>query len=95
MNFMTTGLRFSLVAGAALALAACGHQSETAANVTANDLDSNVMMEQTGNDASAMESSTNLAEPVATTNTAIESNATDHSGGDAAQDPVDSNVAGM
>ena len=46
-----TLLRFSMVAGAALLVAACGGQSGETANTTAgNELDSNLMMDETGNE---------------------------------------------
>jgi hypothetical protein len=93
---LITSIRFSMAAGAALFVAACGHHAaETTNTSVANDLDSNMMMAPAGNDASAMESATNVAEPLPTANVGDTSNSSDHGGGDAGRDPVESNVAGM
>ena len=56
-------LRSALIAGATLALAACGG-SDKAADNSANEVDANVMMDEPANDASAMEAASNTAEPL-------------------------------
>jgi hypothetical protein len=91
-----TLLRLSMVAGAALFVAACGgHSGETANTTAGNELDSNLMMDETGNDASAMESVANVPEPAAAPEATNEAPAADTGGGSAEGDQVDSNVAGM
>ena len=60
---LTPAGRLALAAGAALVVAGCGG-SEQAANVgDANALDANLLLQQPGNDASALESAVNAAEP--------------------------------
>jgi hypothetical protein len=90
-------MRLSVVAGAALFVAACGQGNEAANVGAANDLDSNLMLDEPGNDASAMESAANVVEPMPTANVDETANETapPPSGGDAAADPVDSNISGM
>lgn len=86
--------RLTLAAGAALAVAACGGGADSAANnVVANDLESNLMLDVPGNDASAMESMTNVVEPLPTANVgeANETEAADPGAGES----VESNIAGM
>jgi len=96
MRLIST-LRVATIAGAALFVAACGGHGADTANTAANDLDSNLIVDQTGNDASAMESVANMPEPapVANVDTTANDAAAGPSGGDAGADPVDSNVAGM
>ncbi|GAA4817031.1 hypothetical protein GCM10023232_11520 [Sphingosinicella ginsenosidimutans] len=96
MRFIST-LRVSMVAASALFVAACGGHGGEAANNTASDLDSNLMIDQAGNDSSAMESVANAPAPAPIVNDTTMSNeaATDTGAGTAAGDTVDSNVAGM
>lgn len=96
MRLVTT-LRFSLVAGAALVVAACGGQSGEATTNDGNELDSNLMIDEMGNDASAMESVANTPEPAAlpADNGATANDDATAPGADSAGDQVDSNVAGM
>lgn len=95
-NLLST-TRISIIAGSALFVAACGGSGETPANQgAANDLESNMMLDTPGNDASAMESVTNVVEPLPTANLGAEENALgETSGGDTGGETVDSNVAGM
>lgn len=95
-NLLST-TRMSIIAGSALFVAACGGGSETTVNQgAANDLESNMMLDTPGNDASAMESVGNLAEPLPTANLGeAEANMADDAGGDTGGETVDSNVAGM
>jgi hypothetical protein len=96
-NLLST-TRMSIIAGSALFVAACGGGSETTVNQgAANDLESNMMLDTPGNDASAMESVDNLAEPMPTANLGeAEANVLgETSGGDTGGETVDSNVAGM
>jgi hypothetical protein len=92
---LISSLRISMVASAALFVAACGGHGGETANSAANDLDSNLMVDQAGNDASAMESVANAPEAAPVANVDTTANATATDGGDAGADPVDSNVAGM
>lgn len=96
MRDLLSTTRMSIIAGSALFVAACGG-SETAANQgAANDLESNLMLDGPGNDASAMESVANVAEPLPTTANLGETNAADPAEGEtSAGDTVESNVSGM
>jgi hypothetical protein len=58
-------VRTAMVACAALAIAGCGRGNKAANNVSANELDANMTLTAPANDASAVESATNLAEPAA------------------------------
>ena len=91
-NLLST-TRISIMAGSALFVAACGG-GETAVNESAaNDLESNLFLDEPGNDASALESVTNVVEPLPTANVG-EANAVDPAAG-VSGETVDSNVAGM
>jgi len=81
----------ALVAGAALALAACG--SEPAVNNAAdNELDANMTLEAPANDASAMEAAGNAAEiPAPADNGADEAEDTSTD----SANTLESNVSGM
>lgn len=59
-------IRAAMIACAALAVAGCGRGDKAANNVSANELDANMTMTP-ANDASAVESATNIAEPAAPT----------------------------
>ncbi|HEV2866565.1 MAG TPA: hypothetical protein VGX37_08610 [Allosphingosinicella sp.] len=89
------------IAGAALLLSGCGGDADQAANdAGANTADANAMLDETGNDASAMESATNAADTAPVANTG--SQGTDSpdvlgntSGGDTGGNTAESNVSGM
>ncbi|MDQ8755476.1 hypothetical protein RCO27_04470 [Sphingosinicella sp. LHD-64] len=87
----------SIIAGSALFVAACGGSETTVNAGAANDLESNLMLDTPGNDASAMESVTNVVEPLPTANVGeADGNVLgETSGGDTGGETVDSNVAGM
>jgi hypothetical protein len=86
-------VRTALIAGAALAVSAC-HRHPTVNNITANDLNANMTMGAPANDASAMESVTNTAEPaVPAANSA--GNSTHDSGAGVSTNNVESNTVGM
>ena len=57
--------RTAMIACAALAVAGCDRGNKAANNVSANELDANMALTAPANDASAVESATNLAEPPA------------------------------
>ena len=99
-TFSIRGSRLALAAGAALLAAGCGGGNEAAADNNAGALNANLMVEQPGNDQSAMESAANATEPMP----ADLGNATtddgnqvlgDTSGGDTGGNTVDSNISGM
>ena len=85
-------IRNIMIACAALAVAGCGRENKAANNVTANELDANMSLTAPANDASAVESATNLAEPAAPA-------AVNNSGGTDAPPPsvnnVEANTVGM
>lgn len=86
-------LRTALVAGAALAVSACGG-ADKAAN-TANEVDANSAMEPL-NDQSALESANNVVEPLP----APETNTGDDvlgetDGGDTGGETIETNTPGM
>ena len=98
-TFFTRGGRLALIAGASLLAAGCGGGNEAAADNNMTALDANLMLEQPGNDQSAVESAANATEPVPADlgNTSTDSNAVlgDTSGGDTGGNTVDSNISGM
>ena len=63
-NLSKRGAGWAMVAGAALLAAGCGTGDDAANRADANALDANLMLEEPGNDASAMESAVNATEPV-------------------------------
>ena len=91
----------AMIAGAALSMAACGDDGGEAANEAgANMIDSNAMLAEPANDASAMESAANATEPAPVANAAEPGNdATgvlgETSGGDTGGNTVESNVSAM
>jgi hypothetical protein len=94
MRTLTSMTRLTLVAGTALMVAACGGGADSAANnAVANDLESNLMLDAPGNDASAMDAMTNVAEPLPTANVGDTANETDEAPPPVASE--ESNVAGM
>jgi hypothetical protein len=86
-------LKTALIAGAALAVAGC-NRAEAPANTAGNELDANMTMGEPANDASAMESATNMAEPVAPAANDSGTSGSD-SGGDTGGNNVESNTVGM
>ena len=58
-------IRTALIACVALAVTGCGRGNKAANNVTANELDANMSLTAPANDASAVESAVNIAEPPA------------------------------
>ena len=87
-------LKTGLAAGAALALAGCNRAETAANNIAGNELDANMTMGEPANDASAMESATNLAEPPAPAANATDTRGSD-TGGDTGGNNVESNTLGM
>jgi hypothetical protein len=85
-------LKTALVAGAALALAGCSRADTAANNSAGNELDANMTMGEPANDASAVESATNLAEPAAPAETNAGGS---DAGGDTGGNNVESNTLGM
>lgn len=88
----------ALIAGAALAVAACGDGDTAPANTALNDLEANMSFEEPANDASAMEAAGNAAETPAETSdnaTGDDDGLGDTSGGDTGGNTLDSNVSGM
>ena len=84
-------IRTALIACAALAAAGCDSGNKAANKAGVNELDANMTLTAPANDASAVESATNRAEPVAPT--------TNNSAGSDAPPPsvnnVESNTLGM
>ena len=102
----SSSTRLAMIAGAALFVAACGDGGEATNNSGIEELDSNMMLDTLGNDASALESIGNAGEPlppVDTGNQGVEANqgteSTDvlgtTSGGDTGGNTVESNVSAM
>jgi hypothetical protein len=83
-------LKTALTAGAALAIAGCGGGDAPANNAT-NEVDANMTLSEPANDASAMESATNVAEPVAP----AANDSDGDTGGDTGGNNVESNTVGM
>lgn len=89
----TLTIKTALIAGAALAIAGCSRGTE-ANNTAGNELDANMTMSEPANDASAMESATNMAEPVAPAANDSTDGGSD-TGGDTGGNNVESNTVGM
>ncbi len=91
----------AMIAGAALALAACGDEGgEANEEAGASTADANAMLAGPGNDASAMESAANATEPAPVANATEPGNDTtgvlgETSGGDTGGNTVESNVSAM
>ena len=99
LGIRTSG--FAIVLGAGVALAGCGGNETTTNTADLNNLDANAILETPANDATAMEAAVNAVEPVVTTNTGEQGNASDAgavlgetSGGDTGGNTVDSNISG-
>jgi hypothetical protein len=88
----TLTIRTFMIACAALAVAGCDRGNKAANNASANELDANMTLTAPANDASAVESATNLAEPAAPA-------ATNNSAGSDVPPPsvnnVEANTVGM
>ncbi len=96
---LSTTTRLALIAGAALAVAACGGsggESVVSENV-ADDAESNLFLDAPGNDASALESVTPVEPlpPVANVGEELEPVAGETTAVDSGGNTVDSDVAGM
>lgn len=89
--------RMAFIAGAALLAASCGGGSEATTENNLSAADVNAMLEQPGNDQSAMESAANMSEPSPAANESTDANGVlgDTSGGDTGGNTVESNVSGM
>jgi hypothetical protein len=93
--------KMAMIAGALLLAPACGDDGDEAANdAAANRLDSNAMLAEPANDASAMEAAVNAAEPAPVGNSGEQGNESGNvlgetSGGDTGGNIVESNVSGM
>jgi len=87
--------RAALVAGAALALAACSRESAVN-NTSGNELDANMTLEEPANDASAMEAAGNAVEPMpAPADNSADAVEGETDGGDTGGNNVESNTVGM
>lgn len=84
----------AFVAGAALALAACGGATP-ADNVAGNELEANASFEELGNDQSAMESVTNTPETAVPLDNAADDASEDDAGAEPGGNNVESNTVGM
>lgn len=93
MRIFLTTTRLTLAAGAALIVAGCSG-GESATNA-ANDLGSNVVLEEPANDASALESAANVTEPLPVDNMTNIVEEPQTSGGDTGGNSLESNVTGM
>lgn len=94
------GPRLALVAGAALAVSACGDNTVPPNNLIANDVGANLSFDMPANDASAMESVGNAAAmppaPEPTNSSGADNSAGTTTGGDTGGNSgVESNVSGM
>jgi len=90
-----TIFRGALIAGATLALAACG-AGETATANSANEVDANAIMGEPTNDMSATEAAANAAEPLPEpANDSGEDPLGETDGGDTGGETVETNTPGM
>ncbi len=95
MRDLLSTTRISIIAGSALFVAACGG-GETAVNESAaNDMESNLLLDAPGNDASALESVAPIEEAPPVANLGDEEVLGETSGGDTGGNTVDNDVAGM
>jgi hypothetical protein len=92
---MRSMIKIALAAGMTLAMTACDRGAAPANNSAANELDANMTMGEPANDASAMESATNTAEPVAPQPAENSSSTGTNAGGDTGGNNVESNTVGM
>ncbi len=98
-NDSTRKIALALLAGTVLLIGGCGGSDEAANATDSNALDANLMLDQPGNDASAMESMANATEPMVTETGNQGTDATDvlgnTSGGDTGGNTVGGNVSAM
>jgi len=96
-HFLTRTGRLAIVAGASLFVAGCGGGGEATNDAAVNAMDSNLMIDEPANDASAMESAVNAPELTPVTNAGEGDNGVlgETDGGDTGGNTVDSNVSGM
>ena len=98
-DILTRSGTAAIAVGLALAVSACGGSEEATDAGANNMIDANALFEEPANDASAMESVTNVEEPLPEVNAgnASETNEVlgETSGGDTGGNTVDSNVSGM
>ena len=87
-------VKAAFVAGAILALAACGSEPE-ATNAAGNELDANMTLEEPANDASAMEAAGNATEAPPAEDNATDEAEGETEGGDTGGNNVESNTVGM
>jgi hypothetical protein len=89
----------AIAAGLALAVSACGDSEQATDDAANNMIDANALFDEPANDASAMESVTNVEEPLpeieAGNASETENVLGETSGGDTGGNTVDSNVSGM
>lgn len=95
MRHLLFTTRISIIAGSALFVAACGGAETAVDENAANDVESNMLLDAPGNDASALESvaPVDTAPPVA--NLGDDEVLGETSGGDTGGNTVDNDVAGM
>lgn len=88
-------LRTALIAGATVALAACGGGNKAVDN-SANEVDANAMMGEPTNDMSAMEAAGNATEPLPPVDNGSSDNVLGETeGGDTGGETVETNTPGM
>jgi ribonuclease PH len=85
-------IRVALVAGATLALAACGG-GDGAANNVANEADNSAL--EPLNDQSATESVGNAVEPIAPANETVDTTAEEDPGADDGGETIETNTPGI
>lgn len=98
MRDLLSTTRFSIIAGSALFVAACGGAETNVEESAANDLESNLILDTPGNDASALESLDVVEEAPPVANLGEEELAPvtgETTGGDTGGNTVDNDVAGM
>lgn|GEM_PF-5672207 len=93
MRDLIFAAKAAVIAGAALALAACGGEASVN-NYAGNELEANTSLDELGNDASAMEAAGNVAEAPAPADNAAD-DAGEDDGGDSGGNNVESNTVGM
>jgi hypothetical protein len=93
MRSLRTKATTCLLAGAMLLLTACGGDDGAANNVAANEVDSNIMFEDIGNDASALEAAGN-ANPLPSADMAANTSEPAGNGSDGSDAPVFGETSG-
>jgi hypothetical protein len=95
MRDLLSPTRISIMAGSALFVAACGGGESTVNESAANDMESNMLLDMPGNDASALESMEPIESAPPVANVGEEDVPGETSGGDTGGNTVDNDVAGM